>query len=171
MCCFQWHFSSVRSCELCCPFSGTAKLSKISSQSPWCPSGCGRTVETPRGCTALLSRSVPTSSGRGEALHLHHHQPPCTTSLIEHSSLLTEALTSPRAKREPSPEAVLELAGYEGGSKEVSAGRCRNEQDDGVSLAQTPRMLDKVEFFGRTSSHHSNLYHFHFCYICIYQNI
>lgn len=69
---------------------------------------------------------------------------------------------------EPFLEGILELAGCEGGSKEVSVGRWRNEQNGGVSLAQTPRMLDKTEFFGRTSSHHSYFYFFHFCYICIY---
>lgn len=54
---------------------------------------------------------------------------------------------SPRADTEPSLEGIPELAGYEGGSKEVSVGRGRNEQNGAVSLAQTPKMLDKTEFF------------------------
>lgn len=48
---------------------------------------------------------------------------------------------------EPSLEGLLESAGCEGGSKEVVAGGWRNEQNGDVSLAQTPRMLDKTVFW------------------------
>lgn len=69
---------------------------------------------------------------------------------------------------ETSLQETLELAGFEGGEKEVSVGEWRDGQSGGVSLAQTPRRLDTTEHFGRTSSHHSYFYLFHFCYMCIY---
>ena len=56
---------------------------------------------------------------------------------------------------EPSLEEILELAGDAGGSEEVSVGRWWDEQRGSISLAQAPRMFDKTEYFGRTSSHHS----------------
>lgn len=61
---------------------------------------------------------------------------------------------------EPSPEEILELAGDAGGSEEVSVGRWCDEQSGSISLAQAPRMFDKTEFFGRTSSHHSFTFFF-----------
>lgn len=39
---------------------------------------------------------------------------------------------------EPSQEGLLELAGCGGGSEEVRVGGRRNEQNVGISLAQTP---------------------------------
>lgn len=68
---------------------------------------------------------------------------------------------------EPSPEETLELAGDAGGSEEVSVGRWCDEQSGSISLAQAPRMFDKTEFFGRTSSHHSFTFFFTFV-VCIF---
>lgn len=69
---------------------------------------------------------------------------------------------------EPSLEEILELAGDAGGSEEVSVGRWWDEQRGSISLAPAPRMFDKTEYFGRTSSHHSFTFFFHFCCMCIY---
>ena len=73
----------------------------------------------------------------------------------------------PRATMEPSPEEILELAGDAGGSEEVAVGRWWHEQSGSVSLAQAPRMFDKMEFFGRTSSHHSFTFFFTFV-VCVF---
>lgn len=64
---------------------------------------------------------------------------------------------------EPSLQEILELAGDASGSKEVSVGGWRDEQNGGVSLAQTPRMLDKQSFLEEP-----HLTVVTFCYICIY---
>lgn len=69
---------------------------------------------------------------------------------------------------EPSPEEILELAGDAGGSEEVSVGRWWDEQSGSLSLAQVPRMFDKTEFFGRTSSHHSFTFFFFTFVVCVF---
>lgn len=46
-------------------------------------------------------------------------------------SLFTEAPASPRAATEPFLEGILEVAGYEDGSKEVLVGVGRTEQNGG----------------------------------------
>lgn len=50
---------------------------------------------------------------------------------------------------EPSLEEIVELAQDTGGSKGVSMGGWKGDQNGSVSLAQIPKVLDKTEcFFG-----------------------
>lgn len=80
-------------------------------------------------------------------------------------SLLAEAVAA-QANVEPSLEGRLELAGVQ-----VGRGKCRGgwrrEPNGGVSLTQAPRMLDKTEFFGRTSSHPSYFFFTFVIYVFI----
>lgn len=86
----------------------------------------------------LLSQAIPFLAGG--ALHT------CSPVSI---SVVCEAPARPRTNMEPSLEEIVELAQDTGGSKGVSMGGWKGDQNGSVSLAQIPKVLDKTEcFFG-----------------------
>lgn len=113
---------------------------------------CGSRAGTPRSLlpaqpSVARQGPHPSHSVRTAALRLTAIGLVAQLSALSRFRPFVQALTSPGADMEPSQEGLLELAGCEGGSEEVRVGGRRNEQNGGVSLAQTPRMLDRTAFW------------------------
>lgn len=92
-------------------------------------------------------RPRPSRAVRTATLRPRRHRLRCPAVGFVTFPAVCPGTDEPRADLEPSPEGLLELAGCAGGSEEVRAGGRKSEQNGGVSLAQTPRTLDRTAFW------------------------
>lgn len=170
-CLFLVTLSSVRSCELYLPFIWHWLLSFPRHLSR--RAGVSRSVAT-AGAPRWPPPAQPSLASRYQHRFCQEGRRLCTFTVNRivqpfafwHFSLFTEALARPRANVEPSLEGLLEGAGCEAAGRRRRQGT-PSQGDRGLLWLRLLECLTR-QFFGRTSSHHSYFYFFHFCYIHIY---